>query len=419
MEIGVRTVERERRIKEIFDAAWELQPEQRASFIAAACGADEPLRAAVLRLWQTHEQLGGFLEKPLLLAGSPPAQIRDHNGRRVGSYLLQRLIGRGGMAVVYRAVRADDYQQEVAIKLVWPLLDVEQVIHRFKQERQILADLDHPNITRLLDGGTTEDGWPYLVMEYINGEPLTDYCRTHALSLKARLEIFQIVCHAVAYAHSQRVVHRDLKPANIFVTTDGVVKLLDFGIAKVLAPKGSIDQHVLTQTGMRPMTPEYASPEQVREERITATSDVYSLGVVFYELLTGHHPQQFNKLPLHEVVRRICEEDPLPPSVRVAPAGRKTDPDGEQRRRQRQFQGDLDKIALTALQKDSRRRYQSAAQFGADIARHLQGEPILARDATWAYRASKYVKKHKATTALIALSAVLLLSLIGSLLYHH
>lgn len=234
MEIGVRTFERERRIKEIFDAAWELAPEQRAAFIAAACAQDEPLRAAVLRLWQTHEQLGGFLEAPLLLAGQPAEPSRHHSGRRIGPYLLQRLVGRGGMAVVYRAVRADDYQQEVAIKLVWPLLDAEQVVARFKQERQILADLDHPNITRLLDGGTTEDGWPYLVMEYINGQPLTDYCRAHELSLKARLEIFQTVCHAVAYAHSQRVVHRDIKPANIFVTAEGVVKLLDFGIAKVL-----------------------------------------------------------------------------------------------------------------------------------------------------------------------------------------
>jgi serine/threonine protein kinase len=239
----------EQKIKEVFEQVWELAPSQRERALDELCAGDERLRDEVLNLLQSHAEAGAFLETPPFITGLPDEEslsTRDFTGRRIGPYELQREIGRGGMSSVYLAARVDDeYRQQVAVKLVYPNSDTEEVIRRFKQERQILADLDHPNIARMLDGGTTEDGWPYIVMEFIEGKPITTYCDDYKLSINERLKLFQTVCAAVEYAHRNLVIHRDLKPGNILVTEDGVVKLLDFGIAKLLMPEsGGRTAHV-------------------------------------------------------------------------------------------------------------------------------------------------------------------------------
>ncbi|MEK7832066.1 MAG: serine/threonine-protein kinase, partial [Acidobacteriota bacterium] len=297
------------------------------------------------------------------------------------------------MATVYLAERIDgEFRQQVALKIVWPGANDEEITRRFKQERQILASLDHPNIARLLDGGTTEKGWPYLVMEYIAGQPITRYCRDRKLPLAERLRLFQSVCAAVAYAHRNLVIHRDIKPSNILVTEDGTVKLpklLDFGIAKLLAPESSEQQ---TITGLRPMTPEYASPEQLREETITTATDVYSLGVLLYELLAGAHPFDLKNLPLHELIRIVCEEDPPPPSTRAP-----------------QLRGDLDNVVLKALNKEPRQRYQTVEQFSDDISRYLDGKTVIARPATLFYRTGKFARRNKTAVAVTATVILLLL----------
>jgi len=398
------------KIKQVFDQASDLPREERAALLDVVCAGDGLLRAEVEELLNT--EAADFLASPILPLRRQEPQPRI--GRVIDRYRLLSEIGRGGMAMVYLAERIDEYQQQVALKLVWPSADSGEITRRFRQERQILARLDHPNIARLFDGGTTSDGWPYLVMEYIAGEPITHYCRAHQLTLDERLRLFQTVCNAVAYAHRNLVVHRDIKPLNILVTEDGVVKLLDFGIAKLLALETS--QQIRTSTGLRLMTPEYASPEQIREEEITTASDVYSLGVLLYELLTGAHPHELNNLPLHEIIRVVCDEDPPPPSARAARQASPFAPDADPRRLQQSLRGDLDKITLTALRKDPQARYASAARFGEDIGHYLQGEPVVAREATLAYHASRYVKRHRTGVAMASLIFILLLSFIGYLL---
>jgi serine/threonine protein kinase len=238
-------------------------------------------------------------------------------GRRLGAYRIEREIGRGGMGAVYEAIRADnEFNKRAAIKLVKRGMDTDFILRRFRKERQILAALDHPHIGGLLDGGTTEDGLPYFVMEYIEGQPLYSYCDTHELSITERLKLFRSICDAVNYAHQKQVVHRDIKPSNVLVTSDGVPKLLDFGIAKLLNPQIAGDiTHDPTATAMRLMTPEYASPEQVQGAPTNPTTDVYSLGVLLYELLTGHRPYRLVNRAPHEIARVICEESPAPPSI--------------------------------------------------------------------------------------------------------
>ena len=304
-------------IRDLFDAAKEMEPDARAAYLAAANG-DELVYAEVRKLLAALEQAGDFIERPapFSLVDLPmEAPGVTTAGRRIGPYQTLREIGRGGMGVVWLATRADDaYQKQVAIKLVWPGPESGEVLRRFRQERQILANLEHPNIARMLDGGTTEEGWPYVVMEYIEGQSITQYCNAYQLSLNERLQLFRTVCDAVQYAHQNLVVHRDLKPGNILVTEGGTVKLLDFGIAKLLNPDLSPDDAAATRTGLHLMTPEYASPEQVRGEAITTASDVYSLGVVLYELLTGQRPYQFKNHSLPEIERVICEQEPTAPS---------------------------------------------------------------------------------------------------------
>ncbi len=384
----------QQQVKEIFEAALDCPPKERERLLVELCADDDFIRAEVEALLNAHAESDGFLsDSPLDKLAFDRVSALDLTGRRIGVYELQSEIGQGGMATVYLAERMDgEFRQQVALKIVWPGANDEEITRRFKQERQILASLDHPNIARLLDGGTTEKGWPYLVMEYIAGQPITRYCRDRKLPLAERLRLFQSVCAAVAYAHRNLVIHRDIKPSNILVTEDGTVKLpklLDFGIAKLLAPESSEQQ---TITGLRPMTPEYASPEQLREETITTATDVYSLGVLLYELLAGAHPFDLKNLPLHELIRIVCEEDPPPPSTRAP-----------------QLRGDLDNVVLKALNKEPRQRYQTVEQFSDDISRYLDGKTVIARPATLFYRTGKFARRNKTAVAVTATVILLLL----------
>ncbi len=309
--------ERWQQVREILDQAIGLDAAQRPSYLEAACAGDTDLRREVESLLLSHERAGSvFLKNPaadLKSALGSDSHKSSRVGRRIGVYQIVEQIGHGGMGEVYRATRADgQYDKQVAIKLVRVGLDTPALLERFRNERQILASLDHPNIARLYDGGTTQDGVPYLVMELIEGTPIDQYCEEHALDIPARLDLFSHVCAAVQYAHQRLVIHRDIKPGNILVTAEGVPKLLDFGIAKMLdSPAGS------ETTLLRPMTPEYASPEQVRGEPITTATDVYSLGIVLYRLLTGRSPYaESTRTPL-ELARAICEVEPLRPSTAV------------------------------------------------------------------------------------------------------
>src|SRR5256712_1742424 len=285
--------ERWRRIEELFQSALDHDPSQRGAFLDEACAGDPSLRREVESLIVSYEKSGNLshaagFEEGLKLLGGP--QDESLAGRRIGPYEVIREIGRGGMGEVCLAARADDaFQKEVAIKLVKRGLDTDFFVHRFRDERQILANLDHPNITKLLDGGTTEEGLPYFVMEYIKGEPIDRYCDARELNINERLKLFRIVCGAVHYAHQNLVIHRDIKPGNVLVTAEGAPMLLDFGIAKLLNPEVST-QTARTATALRVMTPECASPEQVRGETVTTASDVYSLGVLLYHLVTGRRP---------------------------------------------------------------------------------------------------------------------------------
>jgi serine/threonine protein kinase/tetratricopeptide (TPR) repeat protein len=363
-------------------------------------------------------------------ATSPPEG--SEAGRTLGSYRVIRAVGHGGMGAVYLAVRDDDeFKKRVAIKLLRPGMATDDLVRRFRNERQILASIDHPNIARLLDGGTTEEGLPYFLMEYVEGEPIDRYCDAHGLSVRERLELFRTVCAAVHFAHQNLVVHRDLKPGNILVTADGVVKLLDFGIAKLLKPELYSDRAEATRVEERLLTPDYASPEQARGETVTTASDVYSLGVLLYELLTGHLPYRLSGLSLHEVTRVICEVDPRKPSTVIGEVEERTRGDGttakltpeliaktrEGRpdRLRRRLAGDLDAIVMRAMRKEPQRRYGSAEQLSEDIRRHLEGHPVAARKGTFSYNAGKFVRRHRvgvamaaaAVVALVAFSAVL------------
>ncbi|HEX4966023.1 MAG TPA: serine/threonine-protein kinase, partial [Thermoanaerobaculia bacterium] len=329
--------------------------------------------------------------------GEPAASLA---GERIGPYQVVRRLGAGGMGVVYLALRADgELRRRVALKVLRPGLDSEEAVRRFRTERQILAALEHPNIARLLDVGTTERGLPYFVMEYVEGQPVDAYCEAQGLSLRQRLELFLTICSAVELAHRNLVVHRDLKPGNILVTAEGTPKLLDFGIAKLLNPE--LSALTLGATAGQPMTPDYASPEQVRGEHITTASDVYSLGVLLYELLTGRHPYRARASSPAEMRRLVTEEEPPKPSLAVATGERFS----------RQLTGDLDNVILKALRKEPNRRYASVEQLAEDVRRHLTGRPVLARPGTLAYRTSKLLQRHRIGAAV---AAVLFLAILGS-----
>jgi eukaryotic-like serine/threonine-protein kinase len=379
------------RMKSPFHAALELPPAQRDAFLVEACAGDVALLAELRSLLASHDEAGHFLEEP---AGVPATVIEGEDadamlGATVGPYRIVEVIGYGGMGTVYRAVRTDDvYEKAVALKLVKRGMDTDFVLRRFRSERQILAQLDHPNIARLLDGGTSPDGRPYFVMEFIEGLPLDRYADGHGLDTRARLALFLATCAAVQHAHQSLVVHRDLKPANILVTAEGGLKLLDFGIAKLLDPTTQDDG---TATVVRLMTPEYASPEQVRGEPITTATDVYALGVVLYELLSGRRPHEVEGRNPDELAHAICFEDPRPPNTWLAGAGTR-----------RHLAEELDNIVLMALRKEPSRRYASVEQLAEDVRCHLEGRPVRAQKDTLVYRAGKFLRRNRLPAAAAA-----------------
>jgi serine/threonine protein kinase len=321
------------------------------------------------------------------------------SGIPVGPYRLIREIGSGGMGTVFLAVRNDDaFQRRVAIKVLRRGMDTDAIVRRFRHERQILASLQHPYIAGLLDGGSTSDGLPYFAMEYVQGQNISDFCEARTLDTTARLELFRKVCAAVQYAHQNLIIHRDIKPANVLVTSDGTPKLLDFGIAKLVNPEVGGQTLAPTAAGLQLMTPDYASPEQVRGETVTTATDVYSLGVLLYELLTGRRPYELTSRSLADVAHVICHAEPERPSTAVTqPVRGATSPHTDRLRRR--LAGDLDNIALKALSKEPDRRYASVDQFSEDVRRHLAGLPVIARKDTVGYRAAKFVRRNKGVVA--------------------
>ena len=385
------------KIKEIFNATIDL-PQGEREKILESC--DKDLRREVEKLIEANDEAENFIVEPALVdIGLIEDEETDfYVGKQIDSYKILKEIGHGGMGTVYLATHTDEsFDKKVAIKLIKRGMDTSSVLKRFVMERQILARLEHPNIAQLLDGGTTTDGLPYFVMEYVEGLPVTRFCDLHQFSTEERLKLFQQACSAVAYAHQNLVVHRDLKPSNILVTEDGSAKLLDFGIAKLLNPDWSLDTAEATATMFRAMTPEYASPEQLRGLPITTASDVYSLGVVLYELLTGMRPFTFESHQPEEIAKIVLTEEPIRPSS--VELNHTTSPNAQNPKSQipnpKSLKGDLDNIILKALRKEPERRYNSVQEFSEDIRRHLVGLPVTATADTASYRFNKFVKRHR------------------------
>jgi serine/threonine-protein kinase len=399
------TPERWQRVKEVLEGAWERQPRERNSFLNEACADDAELRSRVEALLTSDVNAGEFLAAAMDVSETAGAALaraidglpdRDLTGTRVDRYTIQGLIGKGGMGAVYRAVREDDFRMQVAIKLLNRGTDTEAALSRFRAERQILAGLQHPNIARLLDGGATETGLPYFVMEYVDGTPLLEYGA--ALPVRRRLELFRQVCEAVQHAHRNLIVHRDLKPANLLVTREGIPKLLDFGIAKLLDSAADGSTTGRTGAGGRLMTPAYASPEQVRGEPVTTATDIYSLGAVLYELLTGRRAHSLEKYSAEEIEKEICTREPRKPSAVV-----------------KELDGDLDNIVMMALRKEAGQRYASAAEFSEDLDRYLQNLPVHARQESLPYRGRKFLKRNRVAVTAAVLSAAVVLGLVAGL----
>jgi len=390
-------------IEKLFLGAADLPLGERAAFLDCACSGDPQLRSEVESLLRADT--AGTSAITAAVESEAGFLLNDDRsslvGTRLGPYLLLEQIGRGGMGSVYLAERDDEhYRKRVAIKVVRSGMDSEEVLARFRHERQILAALEHPYIGRLLDGGTTPEGRPFFVMEYVPGEPIDAYCRKHNLAVADRLRLFVRVCEAVSYAHRSLVIHRDLKPGNILVSADGVPKLLDFGVAKLLAAD---DGQSMTTTAFAalPMTPEYASPEQVRGLPITTASDVYALGTVLFELLTGTRAQKIDVVTPSEIERVVCQTDTPRPSAAARFAGSPL-----------KLNADLDNIILMAMRKEPERRYQSVTRLADDIDRYLTGQPVLARKSSFAYQAQKFVRRHSLA---VASTLLILLSLVGGI----
>jgi serine/threonine-protein kinase len=393
--------DRLRRVVELFQAAMEQPPEERAAFLERSCAEDTGLRREVAAMLAGQEAAASWFDRlGEGLGASGPAEIDLAflpPNSRVGAWRILREIGRGGMGTVYLAERADgEYKQQVALKLLRLGLDSEQAMRRFLVERQILSRLQHPGIARLLDGGTASDGRPYFAMELVDGLPITGYCEDRRVPLQQRLGLVLSVAEALEYAHRNLVVHRDLKPSNVLVTGEGAVKLLGFGIAKPLAEEYP---EARTETGLRPLTPEYASPEQLRGGPITTATDVWGLGCLLYELLCGRRAVVLPSKSWQDLERAVLHEEPPAPSSVVRQSG--------QEHLARLLAGDLDTICLKALHKEPERRYHSVSQLGDDIRRYLQGHPVRARRDTVAYRAGKFVRRHRLGVAAAAGMALL------------
>ena len=413
-------------LQSLFERAGELPPADRGAWLDQQCGDDVELRREIDRLLDFDYE-GETLGDGISQAAAQVAAAGDEAllGYRLGVYRVVEKIAAGGMGAVYLGERADgQFEQKVAIKLLSTGLVNQEARQRFLIERQILASLNHPCIAQLIDGGTTDSGIPYLVMEHIEGEPIDRYCDQRKLTPRDRLGLFQQVCDVVQFAHQNLVIHRDLKPGNILVTDEGMPKLLDFGIAKLLDP-GAIGGNVVqTRQYARMLTPEYASPEQVRGDAVTVASDVYALGVLLYQLLTGRVPYRLTSGALQEIERVICETAPERPSTAITRTvggeistsdDRAITPESIAERRQtpvsrlrRMLRGDLDNIVLMAMRKEPERRYQSVGQLSDDIDRYLSQLPVRARPDSWRYRTGKFVARNRAGVA--AATAVLIIS---------
>jgi len=394
------------RIEAIFNEALDTPAETRDSLVTERCGGDTKLQAevrALLRACEAEEQLTASRRGRSGIAGEESLERR-----RVGPYEIDRLLGRGGMGAVYLAHRADgQFDQRVAIKLIDLPLATDFFRERFKQERQILAGLQHPYIARLLDGGVTAEGDLYLAMEYVDGTPIHRFCDARKLGVRERLKLFISVCEAVQFAHQNLVVHRDLKPDNIFVAEDGTPRLLDFGTAKLTSPNLASQEGDLTRQGFQAYTPQYASPEQVLGNPITTASDTYSLGVLLYLLLTGSLPYEIKDLNQQELIRVICHEPPRRPTVAS----------GTVLGSNRRLDGDLDAILQKALRKEPQERYRTAEQLGADIQDYLDGRPVAARRGTFRYRAEKFIRRNRLAIAAAAVLALTLAAGVAGVLW--
>jgi serine/threonine-protein kinase len=409
--------ERFRQIDQLFDAALDRPPNERDTFVAETCGVDHELRDRVRALLAAHDRPSHFMRSPAVELAAPllegPSGTATAAPEHAGPFRIVRELGHGGMGVVYLAEREGaEFRQRVALKLVRHLGAREAVRQRFVEERRILALLEHPHIAHLVDGGLTNEGLPYFAMELVEGEPIDAYCDAHQLTIERRLDLLMEVCGAVQYAHEHFVIHRDLKPSNILVRTDGQIKLLDFGIAKLLDPLANTNGDDPTQTGVVALSPQYAAPEQVRGQPVSAATDTYALGVLAYELLTGRRPYDVRGCTPAELERIVCELEPPRLSSTLGGPGsagddlararaRGTTPD----RLRRRLKGDLDVIVAKALHKDPTRRYASAAALRDDLARWRSGHPVHARPDNAAYRLRKFVRRNPAGTALLVLLA--------------
>ena len=402
-------VERWKRLSPLLDVLLELEPQARQAQLLLLREQDPDIVDELERLLALEDDSGAFMDKPLL---DKPGQPQV--GTLVGPYRMEVVLGEGGMGMVWLAVRADGlYQRKVALKLLRPGLADPNLRLRFSREREILARLAHPNIARLLDAGTGSEGQPYLALEYVEGIAITDYCLVHGLSVDTRLKLFLQVCEAVSHAHANLIVHRDLKPSNILVTPTGEVRLLDFGIAKLLDdPEPTATQ---LRAEVRAFTLHYAAPEQVRGELVTTMTDVYSLGVVLYELLAGTKPYRLRRQTDAEWEQAILAVEPLKPSVasqRATDGGRDNSPDA--RRQARRLSGDLDNIVLKALAKQPEQRYASVEALAQDLQRHMQGRPVLARPQSWGYQLRKYATRHRWALAISGVVGSILLAALAA-----
>ena len=412
------TQEKWQRVKEIFHTAFEMPDTERTRYLSSECGDDPAMMTEVESLLASHSEARSLFEAPALAAVTDLIEdtAPSRAGQIIGSYKLESEIGRGGMGAVYLASRADkEYDKKVAVKLIKRGFDTDEIVGRFRYERQILASLEHPNITRLIDGGSTMEGQPYLVMDFVAGEPLNKYAYERKLTVRQRLDLFLQICSAVSYAHRSLVIHRDLKPSNILVTSDGVPKLLDFGIAKITAPGADVDQTMdRTLAAFHALTPEYASPEQLAGLTVTTASDIYSLGVILYELLAGHRPYSFKSRTARAVSRVLAESPVTKPSTACRLRSSNVEK-ADSENRARALRGDLDNIVLMAMRNEPGRRYSSVEQFAADIRRHLDGMPVIARTDTLGYRASKFVMRNKGGVAAgVGIGASLVAGLIAA-----
>jgi serine/threonine protein kinase len=388
----------QRLVRELFDAASDLPSAERQSWVEARAEGNPEVIASVMRLLRAANSSGqGFLAEPAWKREQPTIQ----EGVMIGPYRVLRELGSGGMGVVYLAMRSDEvYRRLAAVKVIRPELRTHPIKDRFLQERDILARLDHPNIARIIDGGNTPDGLPYFVMDYVDGLPLDEFCRKHQVSMDQRLDLFRQTCEAVQYLHENNVLHRDLKPANILVTNNGQIKLLDFGVSKLT---GEFSTNLTT--GMPILTAGYASPEQITSKEVTPAADIYSLGVVLYELLTGVRPLKLDGLTLNEVLNTITSQIPVKPSTQ-APLPEEADPGRLLATFRPRLAGDLDSILLMALRKEPGRRYATASDFAADVQRYQQRRSVVARGDGRIYLVSKTLRRHRLAIAAMALIAV-------------